>query len=285
MTEIRKEGKLQDPTKIFQDALVKARLKRLLGQNKNFGRYLQLAVNDIRQNPKLMQCDPASILKSVENSATLGLEIGSLKGHAYLIPRYNSKLKKYICQLQTGYKGLEYLVHQAGIGAIETGFVYENDEFEIEYGLNPKLRHKPAFKNRGERLCVWALAIVNEKPIFRHLSMEYLKELQAKIPGANDEDSVWNKNFPGMAEKTVSKRLCEKLPKYLEEKNDYFKKLEHAVLLDNQTDEEILNDSLLQEDDYNDILDVTPNQPQSKANDILNQLGASEILEQMSYVN
>ena len=40
---------------------------------------------------------------------------------------------------------------------IQAQTVYENDEFEFEYGLNPKLIHRPATSDRGEPVYFYGL--------------------------------------------------------------------------------------------------------------------------------
>ena len=43
------------------------------------------------------------------------------------------------------------------IQTVQAQCVYENDVFEYELGLEPKLVHKPALKDRGELILVYAL--------------------------------------------------------------------------------------------------------------------------------
>ena len=54
------------------------------------------------------------------------------------------------CQFQLGYKGLIDLVYRSEeVTDIQAHEVYENDEFEYELGLDPKLKHIPALKRPG----------------------------------------------------------------------------------------------------------------------------------------
>jgi len=69
--------------------------------------------------------------------------------NAYLIPYKNKGT--YECQFQIGYKGLIDLAYRNGqMQTIQAQSVYENDYFEYEFGLEPKLVHRPAFEDRGE---------------------------------------------------------------------------------------------------------------------------------------
>lgn len=62
------------------------------------------------------------------------------------------------CQFQLGYKGMITLAYRnPDIQTIQAQTVYENDEFIFEYGLNPKLIHRPAVTDRGEPVYFYAL--------------------------------------------------------------------------------------------------------------------------------
>ena len=70
-------------------------------------------------------------------------------GQAYLIPFKNKGVLE--CQFQLGYKGMLDLAYRSGeVSVIQAHTVYENDMFEYELGLDPKLKQIPAKENRGE---------------------------------------------------------------------------------------------------------------------------------------
>lgn len=103
-------------------------------------RFQRVALTAFNSNPKLQQCEPVSFLAAMMQSAQLGLEPNTPLQQAYLIP-YGTQV-----QFQVGYKGLLDLAQRSGqFKTIYAHAVYENDEFEIEYGLEQKLKHKPTF--------------------------------------------------------------------------------------------------------------------------------------------
>jgi recombination protein RecT len=121
-------------------------------------RFMRIAMTAVTQNPDLGNCTPGSFIGALLTAAQLGLEPNTPLGQAYLIPYYNSKNRTLDCQFQLGYRGMIALAHRSGeLQNVEAHIVYENDEFEYELGLNPKLRHKPAMKNRGEIAWVYAV--------------------------------------------------------------------------------------------------------------------------------
>ena len=77
-------------------------------------------------------------------------------GQAYLIPFRNKGIME--CQFQLGYKGLIDLAYRSGeVSVIQAHTVYENDDFEYCFGLDPKLHHVPARKDRGEPVLFFAM--------------------------------------------------------------------------------------------------------------------------------
>ena len=112
-------------------------------------RFTRMALSALNTTPKLQECTQMSFLAALMNAAQLGLEPNTPLGQAYLIP-YNNK-GTMECQFQIGYKGLIDLGYRnPQIQIISAQAVYENDEFEYELCLTPKLEHRPALGERGD---------------------------------------------------------------------------------------------------------------------------------------
>ena len=119
-------------------------------------RFTRMALSALNTTPKLQECSQMSFLGALMNAAQLGLEPNTPLGQAYLIPYKNHG--KLECQFQIGYKGLIDMVYRNdNIQTVQAQCVYEKDVFEYELGLEPKLVHKPAIKDRGELILVYAL--------------------------------------------------------------------------------------------------------------------------------
>ena len=88
------------------------------------------------------------------NAAQLGLEPNTPLGQAYLIPYKNHG--KLECQFQIGYKGLIDMVYRNdNIQTVQAQCVYENDVFEYELGLEPKLYINRLLRTKGK--CFWCM--------------------------------------------------------------------------------------------------------------------------------
>ena len=179
----------------------------------NSDRFVRIAITTIRQNPKLAQCSQESLLGALMVSAQLGLEPGTL-GQCYLIPFENKKLGKVECQFQIGYKGLIELLRRSGqLSDIYSYAVYENDDFEITYGLSRDLKHKPNFSDRGEIIGFYAVAILKDgAKAFEYMTKDEVLKHEEKYRKGSYKNDVWNKNFEEMAQKTVVKKLLKWLP-------------------------------------------------------------------------
>ena len=180
-------------------------------------RFTRMATTAVTMNPDLGVCTPASFIGAMLQAAALGLEPNTPLGQAYLIP-YNRREKKtgrYIkeAQFQIGYRGMIELAHRSGeFKSIEAHIVYENDEFEYELGLEPKLKHKPAMHDKGQMQWVYAIYKLQSGGYgFEVMSKEDIEEHRKKYSKATDF-SPWETNFEAMAKKTVIKQALKYAP-------------------------------------------------------------------------
>lgn len=177
-------------------------------------RFARVVLSALSSNPQLQECTPASFLGAMMTAAQLGLEPNTPLGHAYLIPYRNKG--KMEASFQLGYKGLIDLAYRSGqIDTIQAHAVHENDEFELSYGLEPKLVHKPEIRHdRGEVIGYYAIwrtkdgghgeAYMSKGDIIKHRD----QFSQAARGGF----SPWSTNFDAMAKKTVIKQALKYAP-------------------------------------------------------------------------
>lgn len=234
----------------------KNQLKRALPKHMTADRMARIALTEIRKVPKLAQCNPGSFLGAVIQSAQLGLEPGNNLGHAYLVPYKNE------CQLIVGYRGMIDLARRSGqIITLQAHAVYENDKFEFEFGLDPKLAHVPARSNRGKAIYFYAAAKLKDGgEQFDVMSVEDIHDImrQSKASGSGP----WQTHFDEMAKKTVMRRLFKWLPVSIE--------MSQAVTLDEKGDAGIQDNSYLL-DDVDGLIESQPT-PVSATEQLTHQL-------------
>jgi recombination protein RecT len=183
-------------------------------------RFTRMVLSAISSTPELGKCTPQSFLGAMMNAAQLGLEPNTPLGQAYILPYKNHGNLE--AQFQIGYKGLIDLAYRSGeVEVIQSHVVYENDEFECEYGINTKLSHKPASSNRGNPIKVYAIFRTKSGGYgFEVMSMDDVKRHAEKYSKAYGSSfSPWKSNFEEMAKKTVLKRVL----KYAPLKSDFVK--------------------------------------------------------------
>ncbi|HPM22038.1 MAG TPA: recombination protein RecT [Thermotogota bacterium] len=186
-------------------------IAKVLPQHIKSDHLLRVAMTEIRKNPKLLECSSQSLLGALMLSAQLGLEPGIL-GHAYLIPYYNNKTKSTEVQFQIGYKGYIDLVRRSGeLQTLDVHEVCRNDVFEYEYGLTPKLMHRPALENRGAAYCYYAIAKFKDGGFsFLVMSVQDIEKFRKR--SKSPDYGPWVTDYDAMAKKTVIKQLAKYLP-------------------------------------------------------------------------
>ena len=179
-------------------------------------RFTRIAMTAVTQNPQLGQCTPGSFIGALLTAAQLGLEPNTPLGQAYLIPFKNGKNDGALeCQFQLGYRGMIALAHRSGeLQNIEAHIVYENDYFEYELGLDPKLVHRPAMTNRGKIAWVYAVyRLVSGGFGFEVMSFEDVENHRKKFSKASQKGfSPWTTAWEEMAKKTVIKKALKYAP-------------------------------------------------------------------------
>ena len=185
-------------------------------------RFTRMVLSAVSSNPKLQQCEPNSFLGAMMQAAQLGLEPNTPLGQAYIIPYNDRKRDVLVAQFQIGYKGLIDLAYRSGqVTIIDAQVVYENDEFEYELGLEPKLKHKPALENRGNPKLYYAMFRTKDGG-FGFQVMSYADcAAHARRFSKSYSDGPWKTNFDEMAKKTVLKKAL----KYAPLKSDFSRQL------------------------------------------------------------
>ncbi len=194
----------------------KQRICALIGENKlkiadmlprhiEAERFVKSALLAIGRNKDLWNCTPQSVLTTIINAAELGLDFTPAKGHAYLVPYKN------VATFMPGYRGMIDLAKRSGtVSRIEAHVVHKNDEFRLEYGLNPVLEHKPVIEgDPGAVVGAYAIAWFKDGET-QHEFMTR-KQLDA-IRKRAKTDYIWKSDEEEMQRKTVVRRLFKYLP-------------------------------------------------------------------------
>ena len=252
-TMIKKENKSKTIFDVIQAGA--KQFATALPKHINSDRFVRIAITTIRQNPKLAQCNQESLLGALMVSAQLGLEPGVL-GQCYLIP-YGRE-----CQFQIGYKGMIDLLRRSGqLKDIYAYSVYENDEFEMTYGLDRDLKHKPNLQNKGNFIGCYCVAVLKDDArAFEYMTKEEI-EAHGKKFSKTYGNGPWKSDFESMAHKTVVKKMLKWLPlsvEFLEMANKDEKTFKVADEKTGETEEIIvLDDGMVVNGETGEVIEET----------------------------
>ena len=194
-------------------------------QQKRAERFARVCVTAFRQNPELQKCSPVSILGAMMTCAQLQLEPNTPAGLAYLVPRWNSKLRSMECQFQCGYRGLLELMYRSGAVASFNADVVFRQEIEaglFQYvsGVRPSIEHRIDLLDNGARtgrsediVAAYACAVLKSgEPVIRVVTRREIDEAMAMSGGKAGPSAVWKSHYASMAIKTAIHRLAKWLP-------------------------------------------------------------------------
>jgi len=226
---------------------VKKRIAEVLPSVIDTNRFARICAFELSKDEKLLACTATSIIRSVMESARLGLEVGGVKGESYLVAYKDKQKGISTCQLIIGYKGMLTLLYRSG--KVKDGCahaVYKNDIFEFQYGTNKYLKHIPARGERGEIIAFYAfVSTINGGEPF---DVMWKNEVDAIMETSPDykykgQNSIWVKHYVAMGCKTVIRRLFKTLPL----SND----IQRAVAIDERADSGEQNNVI--DADYEDV--------------------------------
>lgn len=186
--------------------------------------FMRLILQEFRLNPKLLQCDPASILGAVFTCARLGLEPGPLQ-LVYLIP-YNRRVKQgnqWVdgppeAQVQIGYRGFVALAYRTDkVESIIPYTINEHDTFAWHGGHQNEMIHEiPDWQNRGKVLGYYMVVRMKGggTVVSRPWSVAEIETHRKKHAQTRDGamTPAWQKSYDVMAAKTVFRDMIRWMP-------------------------------------------------------------------------
>lgn len=193
----------------FKSQLAMALPKHLSGDH-----FVRSAISEFRLNPQLQECSVPSILGYFMQAAAMGLEPASSLGQCYPVPFYNKKTGGKEVQFMMSYRGMLTLARNSGeVQSVRAHAVHMKDEFEIQYGLNEDIIHKPYIDGdagafRGAYVIV-QFKDGTQQALFMSKSEIDAHRARSKSSGGF---SPWQTDYEAMALKTVFRAIFKWLP-------------------------------------------------------------------------
>ena len=196
-------------------------------------RFSRIACTAISSNPKLAEAcmkSPQTFLGAMMNSAQLGLEPNTTLGQAYILPYNNTDKntgeKIMQVQFQIGVYGHIALAYRSGeVTMIDAQARHERDFFEMEYGLEPKLKHIPydGKEGRGEIVGYYGIFKTKNGAFgFKYMTYEEVLTHAKRFSKSYNRQKgkffgPWETDFDAMAKKTVLIQALKYAPKSSED--------------------------------------------------------------------
>lgn len=197
---------------------IKGLIVRALDNPKKQERFTTGLISAVGANPALKECDITTVISSALLGEALGLSPSPQLGHYYMVPFKNNKRNKIDAQFQLGYKGYIQLALRSGqyknIGVtdIRQGELvrYDRlfDDIEVDFIADEDVREQTpvigyaasfVLTNGMKKVLYWS-----KSKMEKH-ALKYSKGYQAK-----KGYTYWEKDFDGMAYKTMLRQLISK---------------------------------------------------------------------------
>lgn len=195
---------------------MQAELQRMLPPSIPADKFVRTVQTAITLNPDIAQCDKQSVLAACMKAASDGL---ILDGREAVLNVFNVKVTRG--GKETWEKRAQYMPMVTGVikrvrnsgevARLNAFIVHANDEFEVTYGLDMDLKHKPNFKEPGEPIGAYAICRFKDGlDDFEFMSKAQIEGIRSR--SKSKDKGPWVSDWSEMARKTVIRRLAKRLP-------------------------------------------------------------------------
>lgn len=196
---------------------MKKKINEMVG-GKDGQQFVTAIISAVSTNPQLAECENSSIVSAALLGQALKLSPSPQLGQYYIVPFNNSDRGCKVAQFQLGYKGYIQLAIRSGqykkinVLAIKEGELIEydplNEEIKVNLIEDEELREQAEtigyyamfeYMNRFRKTIYWT------KQKMEAHALKYSKGYKAK-----KGYTFWEKDFDGMAYKTMLRQLISK---------------------------------------------------------------------------
>ena len=202
----------------IQSDTYKNLINNTLGDKDRASRFIASISSAVATNPSLQECDAGTILSGALLGESLNLSPSPQLGQYYLVPFNDSKRGCKVAQFQLGYKGYIQLAIRSGqykklnVLAIKKGELIKYDPLNEEIEVN--LIEDEEERENAETIGYYAMfeytngfrkSLYWSKSKMEKHALKYSSGYKAK-----KGYTYWEKDFDGMAYKTMLRQLISK---------------------------------------------------------------------------
>jgi len=225
-TAVARRTQMQEKVAKVRDLLnrAKSQIELALPRHMDADRLTRITMTSLQLTPKLLDCEPVSLISAVMQCAQLGLEPDNVLGHAYLVPFKRSGVQRV--QIIVGYRGIMKLARNSeDVDSIEARSVYEEDDFDYKYGDSQRrmLSHVPSeVENPGALRAAYAICrFKGGGEVWEVVLPRHITKVKKSSASSSRGDSPWKLHEEEMWRKTAVRRLEPFLPLGVEAKRAF----------------------------------------------------------------
>lgn len=172
-------------------------------------KFVRTLVTAVQMNQDLLDADRRSLLGSCMKAAQDGLLLDGREAALVIFRVKGTPMVQYMPMIG----GLLKKLRNSGeLASIAAHVAYANDVFRYELGDEERIVHQPKLDGpRGDPIAAYAIAKTKDGAIYREvMSVEEIEDVRAVSRAA--QNGPWVAWWGEMAKKTVTRRLCKRLP-------------------------------------------------------------------------
>jgi recombination protein RecT len=189
-----------------------AKLKQALPKSISPDRFTRCVITAIQANPGIVEGEKSSLYSSIVQAAQAGINLDGKEGALVIFntKQGNNWVKKIQFMPMVG--GIIKRLGAAGV-TVDSQVVYANDTFDVEYGDNPRIVHKPPpfGQPRGEMIGAYAICKSRTGEVYREV-MDADQIAAVRGQSRAGDSLMWTKFATEAWRKTVLRRCAKRIP-------------------------------------------------------------------------
>ena len=174
--------------------------------------FSRVLITALQNNPRLHDCDRGSVLSAAMHAAQDGLLPDGSEGAIVPFKEEGERIARWLPMI----RGIRRKVLASDeIASWDVYVVRAGDPFEIQYGDDPRVFHKPSLdENAHTRPIIGAYSVAKFKPIGQSTEFMTIGEIEQVRTKSRAAKGPWHDKvfYPEMCKKTVARRHAKRLP-------------------------------------------------------------------------
>jgi recombination protein RecT len=202
--------------KTLQSDGFQTKIQQALPPGLSKDRFTRAAITAIQKNPSIVEGEKSSLYSALVESAQVGLMCDG-KQAALVIFNTNAAGKgqpaRWVKKVQFMPMVGGIILNLGRVGAtVDSQVVHANDEFNVEFGDDPKIHHRPASLGTDRGEMIGAYAIITKDGVKYREVMDKAQIEAVRAQSKAKESLMWTQFASEGWRKTVLRRCSKRVP-------------------------------------------------------------------------